>query len=139
MFGKLLCAVAPVVLLSACVKPEQVIIGGCEKLKPPPACTGSKSNPVVTINIQGKIVVSPPNVCAQPGATVEININPKPELPATVALIPKILTNTWLLGGNSEDSDKILVHIPLEAKGNYDYSVFTASGDCVDPRMHVDD
>lgn len=112
----------------ACIEPEPI--------KGP--CNGNPNDPKVNLNLQ-TMKANPPNVCASPGSTIEINISPKPEFPGTVSVVAKDPTNTWLNGTNAPDSKTILIYVPAWTSLNTDndYGFTTSLGTCVDPRVQI--
>jgi hypothetical protein len=83
---------------------------------------------------------TPPNLCVEPGDTVEMEIEPAPSAVATVFVVPKNLTDTWLIGTNYPDKDKIIITIPewVPEYSDHDYGFLTNNGDCADPRFRVE-
>jgi hypothetical protein len=55
---------------------------------------------------------TPPNLCVEPGDTVEMEIVPKPTEAGTVFVVPKDLRDTWLIGTNYPDKNKVIITIP---------------------------
>jgi hypothetical protein len=83
---------------------------------------------------------TPPNRCVSPGDTVEMEIVPRPSAAATVFVVPKNLRDTWLIGTNYPDKDKIIITIPTSVRrySDHDYGFLTNNGKCADPRFHVE-
>ena len=104
--------------------------------------TTSPKQPTVHVNLNGTLRANPPNVCAEPGSTLTIHLTPGPNEIETVGIVPKDLKQIWLMKSNSPDSGQIVINIPEIADGDdtnytYDYAIYTADGNCVDPRVTV--
>ena len=107
---------------------------------------GDKNNPKVILNTES-LVVAPPNVCAMPGKTLVISVVPAANNKiGSVAIIPKNPKDTWLTGTNSPDKNEIRILVPNWVSGgkasvgtNHDYGFVTIDGNCVDPRVNVQD
>ena len=95
-------------------------------------------DPNVTLNLNS-MKANPSNRCVSPGDTVEMELVPPPAAAATVFVVPKNLTDTWLIGTNYPDKDKITITIPewVPKYSDHDYG-FLADGKCADPRFHVE-
>lgn len=149
-----------VFLLTGCVKPGKVKLGGCPVISAPAECTNPdvETEPKIVVTINGPrsgksdskvgdtVTVVPANLCVLPGTTIEVDIMgedkngdgiPDKEPPGT-AILPKKFKNIWLVASNVQDNRKIHITVPKEAQpGDYDYSIVTSTGDCIDPRLHV--
>ena len=101
-------------------------------------CNGNPENPQVNLNLQ-TMKANPPNVCANPGSTIKVNISPEPDSPGTVSVVAKNPTNTWLNGTNSPDSKTISIYVPewVSLGGDNYYGFTTNLGTCVDPRVQI--
>ena len=106
---------------------------------------GSKANPTPHLAKTGNgLQMTPKALCTQPSANVTVTITPRNQSPpGTVIIAAKDLQNAvWLLGTNSDpdNPDEIKISIPENVDtGDYDFVVVdTESGDCLDPRWHVD-
>ncbi len=107
-----------------------------EDTRPDVACTTANKGKV-TLNLQ-VMQANPPNVCADPGSTIEVKISPKPSAKGTVSVFAKNVTDTWLGGSNSAKADVIHIHVPeWVPAGSYRYGFRTNLGTCVDPRVDV--
>ena len=101
-----------------------------------PVC--QKGNPEVKLHL-ATMKATPPNRCVSPGATVEMEIIPTPTEPATVFVVPKNISDTWLVGTNYPDAGKITIKVPNDVPKYTDHSYgFLADGKCADPRFHVE-
>ncbi len=116
------------------------IIGAknCVVYEPVKQCTGDKNDPKVTLNLI-TMKANPPNVCGAPGETIVVSLVPPPEIVGSVAVVPKNFADTWLLGTNSPDKEKINIAIPawVPLETNHDYGFVTKAGKCADPRLRV--
>ena len=138
--NKSVLSLLPIACLAAgCEDLHSVQVKTCDVQPITEPWTGSFSNPKVTINTQGKLNASPPNVCAQQGRTIEFNIVPPATATGSVAIVPKTKTDTWLIGTNSPDPGIIEIAVPtnLESDTPHDYTIMLSNGDCLDPRIHV--
>jgi len=82
---------------------------------------------------------APPNRCVEAGDIVELELVPAPSAVATVFVVPKNLTDTWLIGTNYPDKDKIIITIPESVPKYSDHLYgFLADGKCADPRFRVE-
>ena len=126
-------------MLASCASVMVSAPGGCHVASViPTVCTGSKDNPKVSFN-SNTLKASPPNVCAEPGATLEISIKPVAHNKiGSVAVIAKDPKDSWLSGTNSPDKTKIEILIPAwVAEGDHDYGFLTFDGKCLDPRINI--
>ena len=98
-------------------------------------CTGNP--PVVTINTIPK-KVAPAKFCVGPNGTVKFRVKPTGGAVGTVATIPKVVTNFWLIGTNDPDADGFTLTAP-DAVGEYGYYVAFKDGHCIDPMIKVRD
>jgi hypothetical protein len=118
--------------------PEQM---ACVTRVIPPNCIPIHANPIVMLNTSGMLAV-PPNACVAAGTTVEFTITPDPGALNTVEIWPKDENDTWLAGWNSGSSDKIVITVPASVPNQTDHDygwTNHTTGECVDPRMRVDD
>ncbi|MDJ0813815.1 MAG: hypothetical protein QNJ23_08800 [Woeseiaceae bacterium] len=101
-------------------------------------CNGNPANPKVNLNLN-TMKASPPNVCANPGTTIEIKLSPPPRMTGTVSVVAKNKTNTWLNGTNAPDPRKIFIYVPgwIAPGDDYYYGFTTSLGTCVDPRVDI--
>lgn len=113
---------------SACIVPEPIT----------GPCNGNPSEPKVNLNLN-TMKANPPNVCANPGTTIEVNLSPPPGLTGTVSVVAKDNTHTWLNGSNAPDPKKIHIYVPAWATPgpDYSYGFSTSLGTCVDPRVDI--
>lgn len=142
------------VLLAACAAPTRVTsipLPSCDILVPTPSCTNSAGTgpaaPAVTYNTNSGSV-APRNVCANRSSTLTINLKPvsspgNPRKLGSVAVVPKDISDTWLIGSNNVDVNKIEIPIPSYLPPNtyYGYTLVNSGVtpvQCVDPRVHVD-
>ena len=105
---------------------------------PVPPCEGNPNNPEVTLNTN-TLEVTPRCIKAFKSKTIKFNVVPPGKnFPGSVAIIPKITTNTWLAGNNSPDKTEIEIFVPdwVDAK-EYSYGILKSTGDCRDPRVEV--
>lgn len=138
MKNHLVIALVLCIISVGCTVHGPVKAKSCTSVVTPPTCTGPKTNPVVTVNTNA-MTFAPPNVCAQIGTTIEFKLEPPVNNEkGNAAVVPKVATNTWLLGGNTTHKDKIFVEIPdWVAAGSYEYGFIRSNGDCIDPRVDV--
>lgn len=109
--------------LIACYGASQVTAQvECELVDVPPVCQGGQQ---ININTNSKII-SPSNLCAVPGETIEVNVTPA--------------GSTASIGGKDggwPSASGSTFTITAPAEGSYDYNVFFADGSCIDPRITV--
>ena len=98
-------------------------------------CTGDP--PVVTINTIPK-KMAPAKVCVSRNGTVKFRVKPTGGAVGTVATIPKVATNFWLIGTNDPDPNGFELTAP-DTEGEYDYYVAFKDGHCIDPMIKVRD
>lgn len=96
----------------------------CESMSIPVCQDGRQ----ITINNNGKMV-SPPNLCVDPGETIEVNVTPD----GTSASIES------KEGGWPSGSGSSFTLVAPEEAGSYDYNVYFSDGSCLDPRISVKD
>lgn len=98
-----------------------------------------RNDPKVTFNTI-TLKANPPNVCAEPGSTLEISIVPPAKNKVgSVAVSAKDPLDSWLAGTNAPDKGKIKILIPeWVTYDDYDYGFTTFDGKCLDPRVNVD-
>jgi len=96
-------------------------------------------NPTVTLHLSN-MKATPPNRCVKAGDTVEMEIRPAPAKAGTVFVVPKNLRDTWLIGTNYPDKNKIIITIPktVPRYSDHDYGFLTPNGKCADPRFRVE-
>jgi hypothetical protein len=93
----------------------------CVQQTIPAACSGGGR---ITIN-NNTNSVSPPNLCASPGQTIDVNVVPG----GSASIAGK--DGGWPSGSGSSFS------ITAPSSGNYDYNVYFDDGSCLDPRISV--
>jgi len=94
----------------------------CQQMSVPPVCQpGGRIN----INNRSK-TVAPPNLCAAPGETIEVNVTPTG---TTASIIGK--------SGGWPDAGGPSFTITAPGEGDYDYKVIFEDGSCIDPRIKV--
>ena len=104
-------------------------------------CDGDRHFPIVTINTE-KVNLDRINVCAARNTTIEFRIVPPGRnVVGSVAIKPKDDDNYWLLGTNSPDERTIKILIPawVDNNNDHDYTIYLPNGECIDPRIHVQD
>jgi hypothetical protein len=124
--------------LFACTSDDPLSGLSCSELTgPKPPCEG-KPNNEVKINTK-TWVITPRCINADRNETIVVKLSPPPDNPlGSTAILPKNLSDTWLTGVNSPDSDKIRIPVPdWVPLGEHYYSVLKSNGDCLDPRVHV--
>ena len=85
-----------------------------------------------------KIDIVPDTICAANSDVLEFTIIGPPAAEGSVAILPKDSVDTWLIGTNYPDEDKITIFIPtFVASGDHYFAIVTSTGLCVDPRVHV--
>jgi hypothetical protein len=94
----------------------------CQPVEVQSACSGGGR---ININNNSKNV-SPSNLCARPGESIEVIVTPS-NTTATVSG----KTGSWPYGSGSS----FLINAPVD--GNYDYNVIFEDGTCIDPRITV--
>jgi len=95
--------------------------GNCESMSIPPVCQGGGR-----ININNNTNnISPPNLCAEPGQVIEVNVTPD----GTASIDGKD-------GGRPNGSGSSFT-ITAPETGTYDYNVTFEDGTCIDPRIIV--
>ena len=109
---------------------------------PKPPCSGDPKNPEVTINTNTWVItprcVKANRTSAITFRVVPAGVNGNPL--GSTAILPKNVTDTWLIGTNAPDSAKIRIDVPdWVTTGEYSYGVIKSNGDCLDPRVHVVD
>lgn len=98
--------------------------GECPQMDVPPVCQGGGR---ININNISKNI-SPPNLCATPGETIDVNVTPD----GTTASIEGKYGG-WPSGSGSSFT------ITAPESGTYDYNVTFEDGSCIDPRIIVRD
>ena len=140
MKRKMLIALTAGVLSAGCATNNGPLgTTNCTVHDPTMSCTGNPNDPKITLNLN-TMKANPPNVCARPGQTLDISIVPPPQTSVgNVAVVPKDIADTWLIGTNSPNKLKISILIPdwVEEGTDHDYGFVTSSGKCADPRVHV--
>lgn len=121
MNKKILIAI-PVCLLGIHGTSQVTAQGECVVVSVPPMCQGGGR---ITINTNTKNV-SPPNLCASPGDSIDVNVQPS----GSVTINGK--NGGWPDGSGSSFT------LTAPAAGTYDYNVYFEDGSCVDPRISVD-
>ena len=118
---------------------DNIDIPNCDEIVIVGPCTGPRDNPTVTINVSAKsIVAAPPNVCAAEGEDIVFTIVPPNTETKTVAVIPKNPLHIWLIGTNFPDGGEIIIPVPdTLPEDDYNYTIITSDGKCLDPRIHV--
>ena len=112
----------------------------CKTENIPPVCIPIHANNKIMLN-RNPMKTVPPSACLSAGTTVEFNVHPDPGVTDTVEVWPKDKADTWLAGTNSPDSSKIVITVPGSlVNGSEYYYGWTdlTTGECVDPRMEVD-
>ena len=144
MNKKILCVLPLSFLVVACTSQQGLVkVDSCSTTKSiPRVCSehpgqGPKPGPHVTVNPSNWSTIHPANVCIRPGDTLTIQLPPSTVL-STVATIPKQGDDFWLIGLNSTDNRRVFLTAPDSLpKGEYEYTIITASGGCLDPRATV--
>ena len=121
MNKKLLLA-APLCLLVFQGTSQVTAQGNCVTQTIPAACSGGGR---ITINNSTKNV-SPPNLCASAGETIQVNVVPN----GTARIAGK--NGGWPSGGPDSSFS-----ITVQGSGTYDYNVYFEDGSCLDPRISV--
>lgn len=116
-----------VALLVATVYQPTVIVAQveCEVQEVPPVCQDA---PRININVNSKHV-SPPNICAEPGDTIQVRVTPA----GNSATIAGKSGPDWLQGSG----ETFAIEVPDSVTGEFDYNVYFADGSCIDPRIKV--
>jgi len=96
----------------------------CQQMSVPPVCQEGRR---ININNNSNNM-SPPNLCARPGETIDVNVTPA----GTTARIDG-KSGGWPNGSGSSFT------ITAPATGTYDYNVTFEDGYCIDPRIIVRD
>lgn len=121
MNKKILIAI-PVCLIGFHGTSQVTAQGDCVEVPVPPACQGGGR---ITINTTSNNI-SPPNLCASPGESIDVNVVPGGSV-----------TITGKDGGWPNGSGSSFTLVAPDA-GAYDYNVYFEDGSCVDPRISVD-
>lgn len=116
-----------VALLTAFTPGDQFVSTGsrsCQTIEVP-ACSNNPKDPVVRVQYRrgrGDFLFLPPSVCVEAGETVELALEALPEqLRGSAAILPKNAKDTWLVGTNADDVNRIRVLVPEWADdGNHD-------------------
>jgi hypothetical protein len=140
MNKKFLLALPLSVLAVACAQQPPAEKGECSVVNVPDVCTGSKSNPVLSITlIRNGIRMGPRNVCANAGTEIEVSIHPPQPSTGTVKTVPKNPLDSWLNASNDKDSDSFTIHVPEDAEhgAEFDYTIIRSNGVCLDPRIKI--
>ncbi len=95
----------------------------CQQMDVPAVCQGGGR---ININNNTKNI-SPPNLCATPGETIDVNVTPD----GSASIDGK--------GGGWPNGSGPAFTITAPAAGSYDYNVTFADGTCIDPRIIVRD
>ncbi len=139
MNKKILLTIPISFLTVACAPMPQAEPGECDTIDIP-ACTGSASNPVLSITlVRNGIRMGPPNVCAQPDSDINVSIHPPQPSTGTVETVPKNPLHTWIIASNDVNPDSFTIHVPadVETDAFYDYTIIRSNGVCLDPRIKV--
>ena len=120
MNKKLLLA-APLCLLAFHGTSQVTAQGNCVTQEIPAACSGGGR---ITINNNTQNV-SPPNLCASPGETIQVNVVPD----GSASISGK--SSGWPSGSGSSFT------ITAPSAGSYDYNVYFEDGSCLDPRISI--
>lgn len=135
------------VVLFGCAEQNTLAMFDCDidTYVGPCAIEGTPAKPTPKLHKTGDgLKMTPKALCTQSPADVVVTINPPNKSPpGTVIIAAKNLQNAvWLLGTNSDpdNPDEIRISIPegVEKKKYYYVVVDTETGDCLDPRWHVD-
>ncbi len=129
------------------LRDDQIRIQNCEITITPGECSnpqGSPQYPKVNFNKNG-LILAPHNVCAERNSTIVFRITPNSasQNPAgSVAVIPKDIADTWLVGTNSPKNDEINITVPsyVPVDTYHAYTIVSVKGkkvECLDPRVHV--
>ncbi len=164
MFKLLIVLFSLVLVLSGCLKRGEIKLGACPVVEVPVIdCNQVEilENPVVDVEISddgaskgadgkggGRVAANPPNVCVEPGSTVKFVIKGVGTEYPGFAVLPKRFDDTWLVAGSAENDGTLSITVPADLadssrdKDNdgwseYNYSIVTSEGACVDPRFHV--
>ena len=144
---KILVALSFSLLIVACGKTSNsgapvnvAAVRNCEIYSPTPVkCNTHMPKPEVKINVNNpKPKADPQTICAAPGQTIEVTINP-PKSGVTVVAVPKNAKNGWILATNVSDQNKMYITVPvgLKVKEEFDYLFMMSNGKCVDPRIRI--
>ena len=97
--------------------------GNCQQMSVPPVCQPGRQ---ININNNSKNI-SPPNLCASPGETIQVNVTPD----GTTANI------YGKNGGWPSGSGPSFTITAPDVVDSYDYNVTFDDGSCIDPRITV--
>lgn len=162
MFRLVLFLVSIVLFLSGCVKTGQIDLGGCAVVAVPQECEEPEIALVPKLEVVvtdesgdakgtrdgGGVTVRPLNLCVIAGSTITVDIKDDAGVLPGVAILPKRFRDTWLVKSSAKDENQIHIKVPDDAGDpakdadddgwvEYDYSIVTSQGGCVDPRFHV--
>ena len=93
----------------------------CEQMNVPPVCQNAGG---ITINTQSRNI-APPNICAAPGQTINVNVVPN----GTVTISAK--------NGGFPNGTGGAFNLVAPDVGDYNYNVIFEDGTCIDPRITV--
>jgi hypothetical protein len=161
MNKNVLCLIPTVIFAAACgqqqlaagpagdddpATPEDIVLpDDCEEIELRDCPNPRPEDPRPEIQIQiidtagtQKIDIVPDTICAANSDVLEFKIIGPPADEGSVAILPKDAVNSWLVGTNYPDEDRIKIFIPsFVASGDHFFAIVTSTGLCVDPRVHV--
>jgi hypothetical protein len=126
--------------LASCADVGLVRVGTCEvETGPETPCEGMPNTPSIHLNTNS-LNVTPRCANAAHNSTIVISVTPPGQNDvASVAIVPKNGTDTWLTGTNSPDKKEIRILVPAWVEdGEHQYSVLLADGRCIVPRVRIE-
>ena len=130
----------PISVLTVACAPQPTV--GCQTMNVRPECTNTSQKVTITVlpASAGGLVISPRNVCAQPGTDVNFQVTPA-STDVIVAIGPKNPgADPWLKGVNDPPgSNSFTVTVPASAPSGseHNYIIVATNGTCYDPRIKV--
>ena len=94
----------------------------CQQMSVPAVCQGGGQ---ININNNSNNI-SPPNLCAAPGDTIQVNVTPAG---TTASILGK--SGGWPSGSGTSFT------ITAPAEGTYEYNVTFQDKSCIDPRISI--
>ena len=122
---------------------------GCKKPAEQQECERVGEAQAKTVNLNINLLTANPHcVSVHPGTILVFKLTPKKDL--RVEIRPKDDFDSWLRGNNDDLDDLIIIRVPGTHKPDksktrkhkltvHEYSVYLSNGECLDPRVEVQD